>query len=98
MSAPASPYDQVQSGAQPTGSSLTYGDYLKLPDLLTLQQPFSGEHDELLFIDIHQATELWMKLCLHELTGARDQIRADEIEPAFKMMSRVARIQTQLIQ
>jgi tryptophan 2,3-dioxygenase len=52
----------------------------------------------MLFIVIHQASELWMKLCLHELAATRAQIRADDLEPAFKMLSRVARIQTQLIQ
>lgn len=77
---------------------ISYGGYLGLPTLLELQKPASGEHDELLFIIIHQATELWMKLCLHELGAARRQIQIDELEPAFKMMSRVARIQTQMIQ
>jgi tryptophan 2,3-dioxygenase len=52
----------------------------------------------MLFIVIHQASELWIKLCLHELAATRAQIRADDLEPAFKMLSRVARIQTQLIQ
>ena len=52
----------------------------------------------MLFIIIHQASELWMKLCLHELSATRAQVRADDLEPAFKMLSRVARIQAQLIQ
>jgi tryptophan 2,3-dioxygenase len=52
----------------------------------------------MLFIVIHQASELWMKLCLHELAATRAQIRSDDLEPAFKMLSRVARAQTQLIQ
>ncbi|HEX8233518.1 MAG TPA: tryptophan 2,3-dioxygenase [Caulobacteraceae bacterium] len=78
--------------------SISYGSYLKLPELLGLQQPLSAEHDEVLFIVIHQAKELWLKLCLHELEAARRQVRADELEPAFKMMSRVARIQAQMIQ
>jgi tryptophan 2,3-dioxygenase len=77
---------------------MTYGGYLKLPALLDLQAPNTGEHDELLFIVIHQATELWMKLGLHELEAARARLAADDIAPALKMMSRVARIQTQLIQ
>lgn len=77
---------------------MSYGGYLGLPTLLELQNPASDQHDELLFIIIHQATELWMKLSLHELGAARRQIQADELEPAFKMMSRVARIQTQMIQ
>jgi tryptophan 2,3-dioxygenase len=76
----------------------TYGSYLQLDRLLASQTPLSGAHDELLFIVIHQASELWMKLCLHELEGARDQIRRDDLEPAFKMLSRVARVQAQMIQ
>ncbi|MFN3857647.1 MAG: tryptophan 2,3-dioxygenase [Caulobacter sp.] len=78
--------------------SLSYGQYLHLDKLLDAQKPLSGEHDELLFIIIHQSSELWMKLCLHELRGAAAQIRADDLEPAFKMLSRVGRIQTQMIQ
>ncbi|HYE44224.1 MAG TPA: tryptophan 2,3-dioxygenase [Caulobacter sp.] len=78
--------------------SLSYGQYLQLDKVLGAQAPLSGEHDELLFIVIHQSSELWMKLCLHELRAASDQIRADDLEPAFKMLSRVGRIQTQMIQ
>lgn len=78
--------------------SLSYGQYLQLDKVLGAQAPQSGEHDELLFIVIHQSSELWMKLCLHELRAAREQIRADDLEPAFKMLSRVGRIQTQMIQ
>ena len=77
---------------------LSYGAYLQLDQVLASQTPLSGAHDELLFIVIHQASELWMKLCLHELQGARRQIREDDLEPAFKMLSRVARVQAQMIQ
>ena len=77
---------------------LSYSAYLGLDRLLTAQHPRSGEHDELLFIVIHQASELWLKLSLHELEAARDHIRADDLGPALKMISRVSRIQTQLIQ
>ena len=76
----------------------TYGDYLHLDQLLDCQRPVSDEHDEVLFIIIHQATELWMKLALHELQAAMRQIRDDDLQPAFKMMSRFSRIQAQLIQ
>ncbi len=78
--------------------SMSYGDYLGLDRLLTSQEPVSGEHDEQLFIIIHQATELWMKLILHELHAAVGCIRSDDLAPAFKMLARVARIQSQLIQ
>ena len=77
---------------------MTYGSYLALDRILSAQRPVSSHHDEMLFIVIHQVTELWMKLSLHEMTGVLRQIRADELGPAFKMLSRVARVQGQLIQ
>ncbi len=77
---------------------MSYGQYLGLEQLLSAQTPLSGEHDELLFIIIHQASELWLKLCLHELTAARAHIAADDLGPALKMIARVSRIQGQLIQ
>jgi tryptophan 2,3-dioxygenase len=77
---------------------LSYGDYLGLEKLLAAQTPLSGDHDELLFIVIHQASELWMKLSLHELDGARQHMRADDLGTALKMIARVSRIQAQLIQ
>ena len=77
---------------------ITYRSYLRLPELLDVQSPRSGAHDELLFITIHQASELWMKLCLHELSEARKRIVTDDLPPALKMMARVSRIQAQLIQ
>ena len=77
---------------------MSYSQYLQLDKILAAQKPLSGQHDEMLFIVIHQASELWMKLCLHELSATRAQIRGDDLEPAFKMLSRVARIQAQLIQ
>ena len=78
--------------------SLSYGDYLGLDKLLDAQRPRSGEHDEMLFIVIHQASELWMKLCIHELEAALDHVRRDVLGPAFKMLARVARVQAQLAQ
>jgi tryptophan 2,3-dioxygenase len=78
--------------------SMSYGDYLRLDELLSCQRPLTDKHDETLFIVIHQASELWIKLCLHEISGAIRQIRIDELGPAFKMMARVARVQSNLIQ
>ncbi len=78
--------------------AMSYGDYLGLKDLLACQRPLSGAHDETLFIVIHQSSELWIKLCLHEIAGAIRQIRTDDLGPAFKMMARVGRVQAQLIQ
>jgi len=80
------------------GESQSYGEYLGLSQILTAQRPVSLEHDEMLFIIIHQASELWMKLCLHELTAAREHIRRDDLGPSFKMLARVSRIQAQLTQ
>jgi len=80
------------------GESQSYGQYLALDRILNAQQPNSYEHDEMLFIIIHQASELWMKLCLHELTAAREHIRRDDLGPSFKMLARVSRIQAQLTQ
>jgi tryptophan 2,3-dioxygenase len=51
---------------------LTYSEYLHLPDLLGQRHPRSSEHDELLFITVHQACELWFRQILTELTAARD--------------------------
>lgn len=77
---------------------MSYGQYLALDQILSAQKPQSSEHDEMLFILIHQTSELWMKLSIHELLAAIDNIRADNLRPAFKMLSRIARIQTQLLQ
>jgi tryptophan 2,3-dioxygenase len=78
--------------------SLSYGQYLQLDRLLSAQRPQSHHHDEPLFIATHQVQELWMKLCLHELTAAMDCIRRDDLGPSFKMLARISRIQTQLLQ
>jgi tryptophan 2,3-dioxygenase len=78
--------------------NVTYASYLDLDRILAAQHPSSEAHDELLFIIVHQASELWLKLCLHELTAARACIEADDLRPAFKMLARVARAQQQLIQ
>lgn len=79
-------------------ADVTYASYLDLDRILAAQHPASDAHDELLFIVVHQASELWLKLCLHELTAARESIEADNLRPAFKMLARVARAQQQLIQ
>ncbi|MDE8344494.1 MAG: tryptophan 2,3-dioxygenase family protein, partial [Acidocella sp.] len=73
-------------------------DYLALDQLLGAQQTLSDQHDELLFVIIHQSSELWMKLVLHELQGALAAIDADTISPALKMLARVGRIQAQMTQ
>ena len=77
--------------------SMSYGDYLHLDAILSAQQPRSSEHDEMLFIVQHQTSELWMKLMLHELRAAIDNIARDELGAAFKMLARVSRIMEQLV-
>jgi len=78
--------------------SLSYGQYLHLDRLLDAQRPLSYQHDEMLFIMIHQVSELWMKLCLHELSATVACIRRDDLGPTFKMLARVSTIQQQLLQ
>jgi len=79
-------------------NSLSYSQYLGLDKLLDAQRPLSYEHDEMLFIVIHQVSELWMKLCLHELSTVVDCVRRDDLGPTFKMLARVSTIQQQLLQ
>ncbi|NHI15997.1 tryptophan 2,3-dioxygenase [Microbacterium excoecariae] len=74
---------------------LTYGSYLELDKILSAQRPLSRpeHHDEMLFIVQHQTTELWLKLCIHELTAARDALIADDLGGALKKIARVKHIQ-----
>ncbi len=77
---------------------MSYGDYLGLDQVLSAQRPLSGQHDETLFIVIHQVQELWLKLMLHEMDLAVGCLRRDELRPAFKATARISRIQRQLIE
>ncbi|MBL8329545.1 MAG: tryptophan 2,3-dioxygenase [Rubrivivax sp.] len=87
-----------EEGAQTDFSrDMSYGDYLHLDQVLSAQHPLSPAHDEMLFIIQHQASELWMKLMLHELRGAIARIAADDLGSAFKMLARVSRIMEQLV-
>jgi tryptophan 2,3-dioxygenase len=82
-----------------TGDARTYGDFLQLDTILNAQHRFKGCHDEMLFVIIHQAAELWMKLMLHELGAAIGIIRdGSDLRPAFKMLARIGRVQAQLTQ
>lgn len=69
----------------------SYSDYLKLDRLLDLQEP-GREHDEMLFIVIHQVYELWFKEILHELDYLKDLLAADELPRAGHAMKRVLTI------
>ena len=79
------------------GASLSYGEYLQLDKLLAAQRPLSSEHNEMVFILVHQVSELWMRLMLHELTAALECVRRDDLDPALKMLARISRTQTQLL-
>lgn len=93
----AEPYDPAREGAQMCfDERMSYGDYLALDKVLSAQAPLSQAHDEMLFIIQHQTSELWMKLAIHELRSAIAAIHDDRLQPAFKMLTRVARIFEQL--
>jgi len=79
-------------------NEMSYGDYLKLDQILSAQQPISTEHDEMLFIVIHQSSELWLKLAGHELDSAISCIQSNNFGPAFKVIARVKQIFNQLTQ
>lgn len=77
---------------------LSYGQYLRLDQMLSQQQPLSSpaHHDEMLFIIQHQTSELWMKLIIHELKYALEFVQKDQLPPCFKILARVKHIQAQL--
>lgn len=77
---------------------MSYGDYLNLEQILSAQQPRSDQHDEMLFIVIHQASELWLKLAGHETTAAITMLKQGDFGHAFKVISRVKQIFIQLTQ
>jgi tryptophan 2,3-dioxygenase len=81
-------------------TNLSYAAYLHLDELLAAQRPRSSpaHHDELLFIIQHQTSELWLKLLLHELRSACDDLAADALAPALKKLARVKQIQKTLIE
>jgi tryptophan 2,3-dioxygenase len=79
-------------------TSMSYGDYLSLEQILSAQHPLSPDHNEMLFIIQHQTSELWMKLALYELRAALECVKRDALPPAFKMLARVSRILEQLVQ
>ena len=79
------------------GDSLSYGQYLRLDLLLAAQQPLTSEHNEMLFIIVHQVSELWMRLLRHELAAVMDCVRRDELDASFKMFSRIDHVQGQLL-
>lgn len=93
---------------RPADQQLTYGEYLRIPQLLELQRPLASPpaHDELLFIIIHQTYELWFKLLLHELDGVTANLRAaaqtpgsrDEVYEAARLLRRCTEIARLLVE
>jgi tryptophan 2,3-dioxygenase len=75
-----------------------YSSYLFIDDLLRLQQPLTdGAEDEMLFIVVHQAYELWFKLVLHELEGARDSLLRAEPWHATRRLRRAVAAEELLV-
>jgi len=79
--------------------TLTYGKYLEIPTLLSLQKSLSDppHHDEPLFIIIHQVYELWFKLVLHEVDSAQVALEADRVGEGTRLLRRVVEIQRLLV-
>ncbi len=82
-----------------TRRAVTYASYLKVPELLALQQQRSEgpEHDELLFIVIHQVYELWFKQLRHELGAVRVGLEAGDTDRALHLLNRVLKILKTLV-
>jgi tryptophan 2,3-dioxygenase len=93
LSTPASPYVSVE------GMALTYGKYLHLDQLLGAQQPVSlgPEHDELLFIVIHQVYELWFKQLLHETRRLGETLAQGDTHHALATLKRMLTIWKTLV-
>lgn len=79
--------------------AVTYSSYLKIDALLSLQQPLSDgpEHEELLFITIHQVYELWFQQLLHELRDLRDALDADDAPRGMGRLRRCLTIMKTLV-
>lgn len=75
-------------------AALTYTSYLKVDELLQLQQPLSEgpEHDELLFIVIHQTYELWFKEMIHEFLAAQKSLEAGDTHRSLALLGRIRTI------
>src|SRR5687767_15841076 len=85
-----------------TRRAVTYASYLKVPELLSLQVERSGgpdgaEHDELLFIVVHQVYELWFKSLRHELQGVQLAMEDGDTDRALHLLNRVLKILKTLV-
>ncbi|WP_324192912.1 tryptophan 2,3-dioxygenase [Nocardia transvalensis] len=72
--------------------ALTYGAYLALDEVLAAQRPRSDEHDEMLFIVIHQVYELWFKQLLHELAHLQQRLEGGDTPHALHTLRRALTI------
>ena len=92
-------YREVEKGIHTDlKDRMTYSRYLHLDDILDAQHCLSDQHDEMLFIIIHQASELWLKLAGHEVEAAIRNVRDNDFRHAFKVIARVKLILMQLTQ
>ncbi len=87
----------VASGGPPHVRSgraerLTYARYLRIDELIDLQTGLTGAHDELQFIIVHQVSELWFKLLLHELKAVRGALQAHDMRTASRLLRRSCEI------
>ena len=73
-------------------AALTYSSYLALDEILGAQRPRSDEHDELLFIVVHQVYELWFKQLLHEFRRLQALLEADDTPHAVQTVHRILTI------
>ncbi len=102
------PIEAATSPAPVESGQLTYSSYLKVPELISLQQPQSTppHHDELLFIIVHQTYELWFKELLHDLDAVIANLRAagvapqsrDEVYEAARLLRRCTEIMRVLVE
>lgn len=93
---PSNSHPTLEAGIiVPDAKMVSYASYLKVTELLTLQQRLSepAEHDEMLFIIIHQVYELWFKQILHELDLAERDLSKDNTFGALKTLKRITAIQ-----
>src|SRR5437660_9857517 len=81
-----------------SGRRLNYDSYLRIPQLLELQQGLTKAHDELLFIVVHQVYELWFKALIDELEAVRGAIESEDLRAARHALARVKVIEDPLVE
>src|SRR6185436_17408088 len=84
----------------PGKGKISYGSYLRVNDLIALQQLVSepGHHDEMLFIVTHQTYELWFKQLLHEADAITTMMSRGKVLAASRLVHRIVQIQRVLVQ